>query len=79
MIAVQKLIDNLLKENEILRKELTQYKEAEEKGYIITPPNSGLKVYIIDKSGEMIKGNISKIGNIEDFLFDYAISIDKED
>ena len=58
---------------------LAAYEDAEEKGYIITPPNSGLKVYFIDKSREMIKGNISKIGNIKDFLFDYAISIDKED
>lgn len=68
--------DNLLKENETLKKELAQYKAVEEKGYIITPPESGLKAYFIDKTGEMIKGNISKIGNIKDFLFDYAISID---
>ena len=74
-----KNVDELLEENETLRKELTRYKEAEEKGYIITPPDLGLKVYFIDKSGEMIEGNISKTDNIKDFLFDYAISIDKEE
>ena len=79
MMTVQKLINNLLKENKTLITELIRYKEAEEKGYIITPPDSGLKAYFIDKTGEIIKGNISKIGNIKDFLFDYAISIDKED
>lgn len=46
--------DNLLKENEALKKELAQYKGAEEKGYIITPPDSGINVYIIDKNGNII-------------------------
>lgn len=78
-MAVGKLIDELLKENETLKRELARYKGLEEKGYIITPPNSGLRVYFTDKTGDIIKGNISKINNIKAFLFTYTLSIDKED